>query len=88
MDHTNLHGCFDCVFFLTVFFSPRRNGKELIKTPNIKPSYEDDTAVLTINKMSMDLDGEYKCIAENSAGTSETVAKVVVEGKTILNVIH
>ena len=57
-----------------------RDGKELTLTPNVKQSYDEDTASLTINKMSMDYDGEYKCIAENSAGTTETVAKVVVEG--------
>ena len=60
-----------------------RDGKELIPTPNIKQSYEDDTATLTINKMTMDQDGEYKCIAENSAGVAETAAKVTVEGKNI-----
>ena len=30
--------------------------------------------------MSMDIDGEYKCLAENSSGVAETVAKVTVEG--------
>ena len=44
------------------------------------PEYEEDTATLTIKKMSMDLDGDYKCVAENSAGTTETIAKITVEG--------
>ena len=44
------------------------------------PEYEEDTATLTIKKMSMDLDGDYKCVAENSAGTAETIAKITVEG--------
>lgn len=33
--------------------------------------------------MSMDIDGEYKCVAENSAGTAETAAKITVEGKRV-----
>jgi hypothetical protein len=64
-----------------------RDGKELVPTPNIKQTYEDQTAELTINKMSMDLDGEYKCVAENSAGTAETTAKIVVEG-TLYNISY
>ena len=44
------------------------------------PEYEEDTATLTIKKMSMDLDGDYKCVAQNSAGTTETIAKITVEG--------
>ena len=58
-----------------------RNGKELTKTINIVPEYEEDTATLVVKKMSMDFDGDYKCVAENSAGTAETLAKVTVEGQ-------
>ena len=34
--------------------------------------------------MAMDLDGDYKCVAENSAGTAETLSKITVEGKQFL----
>ena len=66
------------------YFKYFRNGKELVKTINIVPEYEEDTATLHIKKMAMDLDGDYKCVAENSAGTAETLAKITVEGITFL----
>lgn len=61
-----------------------RNNKELVVTPNVKLSYEDDTCSLIIKKMTMDLEGQYKCVAQNPAGTTDISAKVVVEGKVML----
>lgn len=58
-----------------------RNNKELVTTPNVKVAYEDDTCSLIIKKMTMDLEGQYKCVARNPAGTTDIVAKVTVEGK-------
>ena len=54
------------------------------------PEYEEDTATLVVKKMSMDFDGDYKCVAENSAGTTETLAKITVEGEfmTIAQLKH
>lgn len=60
-----------------------RNNKELVVTPNVKLSYEDDTCSLIIKKMTMDLEGQYKCVAQNPAGTTDITAKVVVEGKVM-----
>jgi len=66
-------------------FTLGRDGKEITVTPNVTQSYDEDTATLTFTKVTMDMDGEYKCVAENSAGTTETVAKVTVEGNNFIS---
>ncbi|KAJ8319891.1 hypothetical protein KUTeg_001478 [Tegillarca granosa] len=59
-----------------------RNGKEFVPTPNVSMSYDEETAILNIKKITMDQEGEFKCVAKNSAGEAECIAQVTVEGKT------
>lgn len=48
---------------------------------DISTKYENGHAVLTINHIYAEDEGEYKCIATNSSGTSISVACIVVDGK-------
>lgn len=51
-----------------------------MKTPNIMLKYEEESVKLKISAIRMDQEGVYKCVAKNSAGSAECIARIVVEG--------
>ena len=58
-----------------------KDNKEITQSPNIKVLYDGDKCTLTIKRASMDHEGEYKVVANNSAGTADIMAPITVEGK-------
>ena len=57
-----------------------RNDKPVSSLPDHRPTYDDKCCTLKVLKINMDQQGEYKCVATNSAGTAECSANIVVEG--------
>lgn len=64
-----------------------RNGKEFVPTPNVSMSYDEETAILNIKRITMDQEGEFKCVAKNAAGEAECIAQVTVEGTCFIYLI-
>lgn len=52
-----------------------------MKTPNVLLTYEDEQVKLKISAVKLDQEGTYKCVATNSAGSTECICRVVVEGE-------
>jgi len=59
-----------------------KDNKDITPSPNVKMSFDDDTCTLLIKKANMDHEGEYKVVANNSAGTADITAPIIVEGMT------
>ena len=60
-----------------------RDDVEIIPTPNTLVKHEGENAKLKISPVKFDQEGVYKCVATNSAGTADCVAKVTVEGEQL-----
>ena len=57
------------------------NGKEIKPTFKIKMTKEQEVATLTITGVTLNMTGEYKVVATNTAGTTEHIAKITVCGE-------
>uniref|UniRef100_A0A665TCQ8 Ig-like domain-containing protein n=1 Tax=Echeneis naucrates TaxID=173247 RepID=A0A665TCQ8_ECHNA len=57
------------------------NGEEIQSGPNYDISFSDNSCMLKVATLKMSNSGVYKCKAVNKAGSSETTASLVVQGK-------
>lgn len=57
------------------------NGKLPLFNDDFSTTYDGKRAILKIKNVYLEDEGEYKCIASNSIGTSVSVACIIVDGK-------
>lgn len=59
-----------------------KNGAPLVESPNCHVQFEHNKVTITLRAVGIDAAGRYSCIASNPAGTSTSVADVVVKSKS------
>ena len=57
------------------------NGTEVKQTFKLKATKVKEVVTLTITGVALNMTGDYKVVATNSAGTAEHVAKVTICGE-------